>query len=119
MPAGHAGPGLGAERRAEAAAQPRAALAPRFFPRAADGRTRPGEDVSHRVSLCGLGLCDAQVLGLLQPHDVQVFALTVRAPSSEPVGCGREPTLGGVVSVGFACVRGFYSRMYIFYFLIN
>lgn len=79
VPAGHAGPGLGAERRAEAAAQPRAALAPRFFPRAADGRTRPGEDVSHRVSLCGLGLCDAQVLGLLQPHDVQklVFILWV------------------------------------------
>lgn len=70
----------------------------------ADGRTYPGKDFSHGVSLCGLGLCDCQVLGLLQPSGVQVFPLLELLASSEPlrlVGTSAQ-------SCGFpVCVQGF------------
>lgn len=81
--------------RTEVVALPKRDLAPRSRPRGADGRTHSGKDFSHGVSLCGLGLCDCQVLGLLQHSGVQVFPLLVLLASPEPLRMGgnQRPVL--------------------------
>lgn len=112
VPAGYPGPrGVG---RPEAAAQANSDPAPHISTRAADGRTLPGEDFSHRVSLCGLGLSDSQVLGPLQHRGVQVFPLLVLAPCPESLCCEGEAASGRAASVGFAWVPALYGHIHVF-----